>query len=158
MKRSPDYLLDKYVTKWLVAAVVISKSFMIILNESISIIWRAWFFFVLIIVSEDLDGVPLYSSSSPSVRSKQVVKATTSKWETDPPVLASSKWDNPDLENDQYESSSKKKNRDYEDIFTDADVKVSDEELDGTPLDDSSQETIHHGSDSKFVVLLHFSS
>lgn len=100
-------------------------------------------------MSEDLDGVPLYSSSSPSVRSKQVVKATTSKWETDPPVLASSKWDNPDLENDQYESSSKKKNRDYEDIFTDADVKVSDEELDGTPLDDSSQETIHHGSDSK---------
>lgn len=114
-------------------------------------------FFLFIVVSEDLDGVPMYPSSSPSIRPKQVAKATTSKWETDTPVLASSKWDNPDLESDHSEPAFKKKNRDYEDIFTDADAKVSDDDLDGTPLDDSSQETIHHNSD-KFVFLFHISS
>lgn len=108
-------------------------------------------------MSDDLDGVPMYaSSSSPSVRPKQVVKAATSKWETEAPVLASSKWDNPDLESDPYEatpSSNRKKSRGFEDIFTDAadtDAKVSDDELDGVPLaDDSSQEAAHHNSDSK---------
>ena len=111
------------------------------------------------VVSDDLDGVPMYaSSSSPSVRPKQVVKAATSKWETEAPVLASSKWDNPDLESDPYEatpSSNRKKSRGFEDIFTDAadtDAKVSDDELDGVPLaDDSSQEAAHHNSDSKLV-------
>ena len=110
-------------------------------------------------MSDDLDGVPMYaSSSSPSVRPKQVVKAATSKWETEAPVLASSKWDNPDLESDPYEatpSSNRKKSRGFEDIFTDAadtDAKVSDDELDGVPLaDDSSQEAAHHNSDSKLV-------
>lgn len=124
-------------------------------------------------MSDDLDGVPLYPSSSPSMRSssthKQLVKATTSKWESEAPVLASSKWDHPDLESDhQYDHTShRKKYRDNEDIFTDADAgggggaaaaagattgrrTISDEEdLDGTPMDDSSQETIHHNSDSR---------
>merc|ERR1712071_689642 len=62
-------------------------------------------------MSDDLDGVPLYPSSSPSIRSssthKQLVKATTSKWESEAPVLASSKWDHPDLESDhQYDHTS----------------------------------------------------
>ena len=103
-------------------------------------------------VSDDLDGVPMYSTPSVSTRTKQGIKTTPSKWEMDAPILSSSKWDNPDLEAETYESS-KKKHRGKEDIFTDPDAPdASQEDLDGAPLDDSSQETTHHSSDSRFVL------
>ena len=101
---------------------------------------------------EDLDGSPLRGSSPGGKRSK------FSKWETSEakstPVVATSKWDHPEGSD---EPARKKAHRaDDEDIFSDDaprhfrsdDSRSEDEDLDGTPLDDSSQEATR-SSDSR---------
>nr|CAH0099607.1 unnamed protein product [Daphnia galeata] len=110
-------------------------------------------------MSEDLDGVPMKSSSSPIVRrdrrrgQTKSSSSSTSKWETSAPVVATSKWDNIDPETESNEPSRKKsKAKHDEDIFADLDMKqkgaVSDEDLDGAPLD-SSPEATRHSSGSR---------
>jgi len=101
-------------------------------------------------VSEDLDGVPIKSSSSPVVRRdrrRETKSSTTSKWETPAPVVATSKWDNIDPDSESNEPSRKKsKAKQNEDIFADLDSTqqkgaASDEDLDGAPLDSSPEAT-----------------
>ena len=98
------------------------------------------------------------SSSSPIVRRDrrrgETKSSSTSKWETSAPVVATSKWDNIDPETESNEPSRKKsKAKHDEDIFADLDMKqkgaVSDEDLDGTPLD-SSPEAMRHSSGSRY--------
>ena len=100
------------------------------------------------------------SSSSPIVRrdrrrgETKSSSSSTSKWETSAPVVATSKWDNIDPETESNEPSRKKsKAKHDEDIFADLDMKqkgvVSDEDLDGAPLD-SSPEATRHSSGSKY--------
>ncbi|XP_045031760.1 U2 snRNP-associated SURP motif-containing protein isoform X1 [Daphnia magna] len=105
-------------------------------------------------MSEELDGVPMRSSSSPVVRRDRRRETKSSKWETPAPVVATSKWDNLDPETEPNESSKKKsKAKHDEDIFADvASTKqkgaISDEDLDGAPLD-SSPEATRHSSGSR---------
>jgi len=97
---------------------------------------------------EDLDGVPMATSPSPSSsnrrdRAKRDVK---NKWEVNvsTPALATSKWDNLDQEPDGDEPSKKRnktKVKDVEDIFFDIDsssrsrqIPSSEEDIDGGKL------------------------
>ena len=109
-------------------------------------------------MSEDLDGIPIKSSSSPVVRRdrrRETKSSSSSKWETPAPVVATSKWDNIDPETDSNEPSRKKsKAKHDEDIFADLDSTkqkraASDEDLDGAPLD-SSPEATRHSSGSRY--------
>lgn len=96
------------------------------------------------------------SSSSPVVRRDRRRETKSSKWETPAPVVATSKWDNLDPETEPNESSKKKsKAKHDEDIFADvASTKqkgaISDEDLDGAPLD-SSPEATRHSSGSRYA-------
>ena len=113
-----------------------------------------------LLVSEDLDGIPIRGSSSPVVRRerKRETKSSSSKWEMQSaPVVASSKWDNIEPETEPNEPSRKKsKSRHDEDIFADLDsskrkgATISDEDLDGAPLDDSSPDATRHSSGSRY--------
>lgn len=97
-------------------------------------------------------------SSSPVVRRDRKRETKSSKWETQAPVVATSKWDNIDPETEPNEPSRKKsKARHDEDIFADLEsnkrkgaAAASDEDLDGAPLDDSSPETTRHSSGSRY--------
>lgn len=123
------------------------------------LLWT-YYIYINLSVSEDLDGVPMKSSSSPIVRrdrrrgETKSSSSSTSKWETSAPVVATSKWDNIDPETESNEPSRKKsKAKHDEDIFADLDMKqkgaVSDEDLDGAPLD-SSPEATRHSSGSRY--------
>ena len=108
-------------------------------------------------MSEDLDGFPIKKSSSPPGRRDRKRETKSSKWETpvQAPVVATSKWDNLDPENESNEPSKhRSRTRNDEDIFADLDNNkrsrsrgtMSDEDLDGAPLEDSSPEATHHSS------------
>lgn len=110
-------------------------------------------------VVEDFDGVPIKKSSSPLGRRKRETKS--SKWETpvQAPIVATSKWDNLDHESESNEPlRHKSRTKNDEDIFADLDSNkrsrsggtVSDEDLDGAPLENSSPEATHHSSSSRY--------
>lgn len=107
-------------------------------------------------MSDDLDGVPYVSNSPPRSRGKRGSQAVSSKWEADNSVVTTScKWDSLEAESELATDPPRKKfSRDHEDIFTDADTnrggRMSDDDLDGTPFDDSSQDMTQHSSDSRF--------